>query len=306
MPVPDASVVEVPGPWTHRHVAANGARFHVAELGDGPMVVFLHGFPQFWWTWRHAMPALAAAGYRAVALDLRGSGGSDKPPRGYDLLTLAADVHGVIRSLGAADAVVVGHDWGGLVGWSLAALRPKAVRRLCAVSAPHPLRMRAALLTDARQLLAHAHLLVFQLPMLPERQLVKDDGALVEQMLRAGAAPGWPSTAEAARYREALRIPGAAHCALEIHRWAVRSLPRPDGLRYARSMRSPVGAPTLHLHGALDRVVLPRTAQGSGRHVEAPYRWRLLAGVGHFPHEEDPDGFTAELLGWLADAEPDR
>ena len=306
MTVPDASVVEVPGPWAHRHVAANGARFHVAELGDGPMVLLLHGFPQFWWTWRHLMPALADAGYRAVAMDLRGSGGSDKPPRGYDLLTLAADVHGVIRSLGAADAVIVGHDWGGVIGWSLAALQPKAARRLCAVSAPHPLRMRAALLTDAGQRRASAHVLAFQVPMLPERRLVKDDGALVEQLLRSRAAPGWPGEEEAARYREAARIPGAAYSAFEIYRWAVRSLPRLDGWRYARSMRTPVRVPTLHLHGALDRVVLARTAQGSGRYVEAPYRWRLLDGVGHFPHEEDPGAFTAELLGWLADAEPDR
>ena len=94
-------------------VAANGARFHVALVGDGPLVLFLHGFPEFWWAWRHQLPAVAAAGYCAAAMDLRGYGASDKPPRGYDLSTLAADVAGVIRSLGARDAVVVGHGWGG-------------------------------------------------------------------------------------------------------------------------------------------------------------------------------------------------
>ncbi|CAM5326085.1 hypothetical protein SANTM175S_10566 [Streptomyces antimycoticus] len=84
MTVPDtsASVVRLDGPWTHRDVAANGARFHIAELGDGPLVLLLHGFPQFWWTWRHQLPALADAGYRAVAMDLRGVGGSDRTPRG--------------------------------------------------------------------------------------------------------------------------------------------------------------------------------------------------------------------------------
>src|SRR3712207_1304446 len=140
MPVSDASVVLVNGPWEHRMVAANGARFHVAEAGDGPMVLLLHGFPQFWWTGRHQLTALADAGYRAGAMDLRGYGASDKPPRGYDLSTLAADAAGVVRSLGAADAVVVGSDWGGAVAWSMSVLQPKVVRRICAVAAPHPLR----------------------------------------------------------------------------------------------------------------------------------------------------------------------
>ena len=93
-----ARAVEIPGPWTHRYVAANGARFHVAEAtdpsADGPLVLLLHGFPEFWWAWRAQLPALAAAGYRAVAMDLRGYGGSDKTPRGYDPVTSWASVTG--------------------------------------------------------------------------------------------------------------------------------------------------------------------------------------------------------------------
>ncbi|MCX6431896.1 MAG: alpha/beta fold hydrolase, partial [Actinobacteria bacterium] len=95
MPEPDAAI-RAAGPWTHRDVAANGARFHVADIGDGPAVVLLHGFPTFWWTWRHQLTALAAAGYRAIAMDLRGYGGSDHPPEGYDPRTLSADIAGVI------------------------------------------------------------------------------------------------------------------------------------------------------------------------------------------------------------------
>jgi len=79
----DASSVLIDGPWEHKFVSANGARFHVAELGEGPLVVLLHGFPQFWWAWRDQLTALAEAGYRAAAIDLRGFGASDKPPRGY-------------------------------------------------------------------------------------------------------------------------------------------------------------------------------------------------------------------------------
>src|SRR5512143_1870526 len=121
---PDESVVLVEGRWAHRTVTANGQRFHVAELGDGPLVVLLHGFPQFWWSWRHQLLALADTGYRAVAPDLRGYGASDKPPRGYDAFTLSADVAGLVRALGERDAVIVGHDWGGFLGWTTAAMHP--------------------------------------------------------------------------------------------------------------------------------------------------------------------------------------
>ena len=103
------SPIYVDGPWSHRPVTANGTRFHIAEAGEGPLVLLLHGFPQFWWTWRAQLEALSAAGYRAVAADLRGYGGSDKPPRGYDLITAASDAAGMVRALGEANAVVVGH-----------------------------------------------------------------------------------------------------------------------------------------------------------------------------------------------------
>ncbi len=108
----DLSAVYVDGPWTHRELTSNGARFHLAELGEGPLVLFVHGFPQFWWTWRDQLTAFAEAGYRAVAMDLRGFGGSDKTPRGYDPTTLARDVIGVIKALGEPNAAVVGHGWG--------------------------------------------------------------------------------------------------------------------------------------------------------------------------------------------------
>ena len=301
------SPVYVDGPWSHRQVTANGTRFHIAESGEGPLVLLLHGFPQFWWTWRAQLPSLSAAGFRAVAADLRGYGGSDKPPRGYDLNTAASDAAGMIRALGEANAVVVGHDWGGLVAWTMAGYFPKVVRRLGIVSVAHPLRMRGMLLTDAvRRRAGSGQTLGFQLPVLPERRLVSHDARRVGQMLHAWSGPGWPDPEAERRYRAAMCIPSVAHSALEYHRWFIRSRLRSDGMRYAHRMRAPVQAPTLQLHGALDSCVLPATARGSGRYVDAPYRWRLMDGVGHFPQEEQPDRFTAELRHWLADPEPER
>src|SRR5580658_5173840 len=124
------AAIAISGPWAHRSVTANGTRFHVAEAGEGPLVLLLHGFPEFWWTWRHQLPSLADAGFHAVAADLRGYGASDKPPRGYDLVTAASDAGGLIRALGEANAIVVGHDWGGLIAWTMGAYSPKMVRRL--------------------------------------------------------------------------------------------------------------------------------------------------------------------------------
>ncbi|GLW98312.1 alpha/beta hydrolase [Microtetraspora sp. NBRC 16547] len=303
----DESFVQIEGPWTHRAVHAGGTRFHVVEAGEGPLVLLLHGFPQFWWTWRHQLVSLPAAGYRAVAVDLRGYGASDKPPRGYDLPTLVMDAAGLIRALGETGAIVVGHDWGGLLAWTMGALDPKVVRRLVPVSAPHPLRLRASLVTDPLgQLRASGHSLGFQLPALPERRLTADGGALVGRLLDEWSGPEWPPEDVARTYRDAFSIPGVAHCALEYHRWFGRSQLRPDGLRYARQMRAEIEVPTLQLHGAVDSCFLPRTAQGSSRFVAAPYRWRMIEGAGHFPHEECPDQFDAELIAWLSDPEPDR
>ena len=117
-PPADESSVLFDGPWNHRFVSANGSRFHVVEAGTGPMVLFLHGFPEFWWAWQHQLRIVAGAGFRAVAIDLRGYGASDKPPRGYDLTTLSADVAGMIRALGEHDAMIAGQGWGGLLGWT--------------------------------------------------------------------------------------------------------------------------------------------------------------------------------------------
>jgi pimeloyl-ACP methyl ester carboxylesterase len=289
-----------------RTVATNGVELHVLEAGTGTPVVLAHGFPELAYSWRHQLPALAEAGYRAAAMDLRGFGASDKPPRGYDPRTLAEDAAGVIRSLGERDAVVVGQGLGGLVAWTLSVVHPRQVRRLVAVSMPHPRRLRRAHLTDARQVRASRHVLGYQRPVLPERGLVADDGRQVADLMHAWSGTGFPDADTEARYRQAAQIPGVAHCALESYRWAVRSLPRSDGLRYARRMSSPVTVPTLQVHGALDRCILPTSAQGSGRYVEASYRWHLMPGVGHFAPEEDPASFTRIVREWLDDPSPEH
>lgn len=292
----DDTVAYVDGPWTHRTVGAAGARFHVAEAGEGPLVLLLHGFPQFWWAWRSQITALAAAGYRAVAADMRGYGASDKTPRGYDLVTLAQDAAGLIRALGARDAVVVGHGVGGLVAWTMTAYHPGVVRALVAVSSPHPRRAVRVLLSGGPGV---RHMLKAQLPILPEHRLLADGCVRVGHLLREWAGPGWPDEETEKRYRRAFAIPKVSHCSLEYHRWIFRSRWRLDGARYVSRMRRPVRVPVLQIHGNLDPVCPPEVALDTRRLLAVPPGQLRIEGAGHFPHEERPDEVSEGLVGWL-------
>lgn len=307
---PDPSTVRLPGSWSHRDVSANGIRLHIAEAGSGPLVLLLHGFPEFWWAWHAQLPALADAGYRAVAVDLRGYGDSDKPPRGYDGWTLAGDIAGLIKALGRSRAHLVGHAWGGMVAWTVAALHPRLVRTVSAVAAPHPLALRSATRRSVfrrEDSQARAILQVFraQLPLMPERGLVADDAAAVERLLRQWGGPRWtvgPDFAEVAdRDRAAMRVPGVAHSALEYFRWALRSQVRGDGRNFAEELDKRLAVPAIQIHGAVDPYLLPSTAQASRTWLLPRTAYHSLAGVGHFPHHEAPDTVTDLLLGFLAD-----
>ena len=145
-------------------------RLHYVEAGEGPLVVLLHGFPEFWFSWRFQIPALAAAGFRVVAPDMRGYNLSSRPAEvaAYDTDRLAADVRGLIRELGAERALLAGHDWGGAVAWITAMNHPEVVERLAILNVPHPRRMLQGLRTP-RQLAKSWYFLAFQVPWLPER-----------------------------------------------------------------------------------------------------------------------------------------
>jgi pimeloyl-ACP methyl ester carboxylesterase len=298
----DAAEVLIGGPWQHRFVAANGGRFHVAEAGSGPLVLLLHGFPQFWWAWRYQLPALAEAGYHAVAMDLRGYGGSDKPPRGYDTPTLAADVAGVVRALGATHAVVVGQDWGGWIAWAMPALQPRVTWAVAVLSMGHPLAMRGSLI-GRHHLRVAGRLLEFQIPLAPERSLTDGDG--VAKVLADWAGrPDAIGDEAVHRYRRAMQLPFVAHTSMEYYRWAVRSLARRDGRRFAAAVRQPVRVPVLQVHGGRDRWVLPETAMASRPWAEGPHRYEIVGTAGHFLTEEAPDRVTRILLDWLDGLDP--
>lgn len=295
----EASATRIAGPWTHRDISANGIRLHVAEAGAGPLVVLLHGFPQFWWSFRHQLVALSAAGFHAVAPDLRGYGASDKPPRGYDSYTIAGDVIGLIRALGEQEAVLVGAGWGGLIALTVARLHTSSVRRLALLGSAHPLAIRSlAAARPGRAGRSSGYLLRFQLPWLPERWLVASDAVNVARLLAAWGGPGYPDPDAARRYRDAMQIIYAPNRALEYYRWLLRSQLRPDGHRYARLMAEPVATPTLQIHGELDGALSSQLARATSRYVRGDYTFLPLADTGHFVHEEAADQVSGELIAW--------
>src|SRR4029079_1383900 len=184
-----------------------GVRLHSVEGGEGPLVVLLHGFPEFWYSWRHQLPAIASAGYRAVAVDLRGYNRSDKP-RGveaYLLPTLGRDIKRLIGSLGSDSAAIVGHDWGGLVAWELAMRHPELVERVAILNLPHPERMKAGLRTP-RQLRRSWYIGFFQLPVLSENYLRWGDFSFIRRAFRTGSPGSTPDDVE--RYVSAMARQG--------------------------------------------------------------------------------------------------
>lgn len=297
----DAASVLIEGPWEHRLVAANGARFHVAVQGEGPLVLLLHGFPQFWYTWHAQLSALAEAGYQAAAVDLRGYGASDKPPKGYDTYTSTADAAALVRSLGEEQAVIVGQGLGAWIAWSMPALQPDTTRAVGALSMPHPVVMRHASLFDRAQRRASAYLLGLQWPFVAERRIPRGEDEVRRLMTAwAGREGEYPSTQDVRRYAGAMALPFVAHSAAEYYRWIGRNQLRWDGPVFNRRVGVAIDVPVLQLQGSQDGCVLEPTAERSGRFVRGRYAYHTVDGAGHFLTEEAPEQVDKLLLDWLA------
>jgi len=314
---PDPSSVRIEGDWHHFDVRANGVRFHAVEakrsrsveaaetsgIADRPLVLLLHGFGEFWWSWRHQIVALTDAGYRAVAVDLRGYGDTDKPPRGYDGWTLAGDTNGLVRALGHSTATLVGHADGGLVCWATATLHPRVVDRIAVIASPHPRALRHNVLRERDQRSEFlGGFLRNQLPKLGERELTRDDGAFVAGYFATRSSAAWQETEDyadtVARNRSAIQIPYVAHCSLEYRRWAFRSQFRPDGFRFMELMNQRLHIPVLALRGRDDPFILSDVMTASGRWA-AHMEYRTIERSAHFAHQEQPADVTDHLVELL-------
>lgn len=299
MPV-NNSCVTLDGPWEHRLVQANGAQFHLACAGEHvegqPLILFLHGSPEYWWAWRDYLPALAEQGWNACAMDMRGAGGSDKTRNTDDSTTLAQDVIGVVRALGATGAVLVGQGRGGSIAWAAAAMEPQLIRGLVTISAPHPAHMfRLGFHITFR---AWRHTAIMTMPRKGEPEWAREED--IRSLLTDFSAPGNDgASSQAGLYAAALALPNAAKAQLDQMRWSWRSIYRPSGRAFLEAASAPIRQPVLTIRGQLDPILPDRTWARTAEIAQGPYEHVVLPHAGHFVHEETPDQVLRVLTKYL-------
>jgi len=269
-------------------------RLHYVEAGEGPLIVLLHGFPEFWYGWRLQIAPLAAAGFRVVAPDMRGYNLSSRPEgvHAYDTDHLTADIRGLIQERGAQSALLVGHDWGGSVAWATAMKYPEVVDRLAILNAAHPRKLSQGL-HHPGQLRKSWYFFFFDLPELPEVVVQANRWHFFRHFLHAANPPYTPE--EMDRYIEAWSQPGAAAGMINYYRSSVRQSPKD-----AEAALRPISAPTLVIWGQRDSYLGPELAEPEHDDVPNLDRVERLDDASHWVHHDEAERVTQLLTGFFA------
>jgi pimeloyl-ACP methyl ester carboxylesterase len=284
--------------WQHKDIITNGIRMHYVTQGEGPLIVLLHGFPEFWYSWRLQIPFLAQLGYTVVAPDLRGYNDTDKPSRGYDIPTLLRDIVGLIKALGFEKAIIVGHDWGGALAWSFAAKYPQLTERLIVLNAPHPAAMQRELKTW-KQLRMSWYIFALQVPWLPEYFLGRNHAAFIAQMISQAAFQKAAFPAEVLdRYRKAMSKPGALHASISYYRSLFRHVFSIAGREQTNKQ---IIAPTLLIWGEQDIALNIGFTEGLEQWVPNILIKRI-PDSGHWVQQEKPELVNQFLQDFLRPA----
>lgn len=280
---------------TERSMPAGGLELHVAEAGprEGPLVILLHGFPEFWFEWRELIGPLAGAGFRVVAPDQRGYNLSAKPKGvdAYRLDSLAGDVFALADTLGRGRFQVVGHDWGASVAWWMAGLRPERLQRVAILNAPHPAIWKRAMTEDPEQRKKSRYVQLLRTPWLPELMVRAGGYKGLADAFQTAARPEAFGPEVMAAYHQAWRQPGALTGALNWYRALFRQplpVPAPGSLR----------PPTLVLWGDRDAFAEPGLAEASAA-LCAEARVVHFPDAGHWLPHDEPDAVANELLAFL-------
>ncbi len=308
----------------------NGVRLRVIDAGpaDGPVVVLAHGFPELAFSWRHQIPALAAAGYRVLAPDQRGYGGSSRPDavEAYDIAALTGDLVGLIDAAGAERAAIVGHDWGATVAWTVPLLHPDRVAAVAGLSVPPVPRPQTPPTSAYRRIFGDNffYVLHFQQPGVADAELAADPRVTMRRMLGGMRAPtdeasalrmlapgpqgfierladperlpDWLSDTELDYYAEEFGRTGFTG-ALNWYRnfdrnWEITAHPSADT----------IDVPGLFVGGTDDPVLAFTRTDRAGEVAKGPYRQVMLEGAGHWIQQERPDEITGELLSFLSES----
>jgi pimeloyl-ACP methyl ester carboxylesterase len=268
-------------------------RLHYVEAGEGPLIVLLHGFPEFWYGWRLQIQPLAAAGFRVVAPDMRGYNLSSRPEgvAAYATDRLTADIRGLIQERGAQSALLVGHDWGGSVAWATAMKYPEVVDRLAILNAAHPQKLSQGL-HHPDQLRKSWYFFFFDLPELPEITVHANRWHFFRHFLR-DARPAY-TPEEMDRYIEAWSQPGAASGMINYYRFSVRQPPKE-----AEAALGPISAPTLVIWGQRDNYLGPELAQPDHDDVPNLDRVERLPDASHWVHHDEAERVTQLLTDFF-------
>jgi pimeloyl-ACP methyl ester carboxylesterase len=283
-------------------VQARGITFHTLEEGEGPLVLCLHGFPDHARSFRHQLPVLAAAGYRAVAPFMRGYAPTGPAPDGrYQSAALAEDAVALIAALGYDDAIVFGHDWGALAAYGAALAAPARIRKLITAAVPYGPQVSAAFMSSYDQQRRSWYMFFFQTPF-ADMALAHDDFAFVERLWRDWS-PGWRfPPEEMAALKATFRQPGVAEAALGYYRAMHNPALQDPALAtlQGRMMLEPIEVPAMVLHGTDDGCMGAELVTGMADFFPRGLRVEMVPGTGHFLHQEDPARVNALILDFLA------
>ncbi|MBY0285057.1 MAG: alpha/beta hydrolase [Sphingomonas sp.] len=275
-------------------------RFTASAMGTGPLVILIHGFPDTRDTFNAQLPALAEAGFRAVAVSLRGYEPSSQPDDGdYRVTALAADVIAWIDALGETTAHLVGHDWGATIAFAATALAPDRIASLAVLAVPHPARFAETYLTVPAQQARSAYILEFMSPD-ADAMIVADNCAYLETLWRKWS-PGWSfAEGDIDPMRRAMQQPGVATAALSYYRLAFDAVS--DAGKAAQALLAgPFAVPTLGLTGEEDGCISADVFEASMRDADFPGSVRVepISGAGHFLHREATDQVNSQLICWM-------
>jgi len=265
--------------WTHEKIQANGIQFHYVTEGNGPLMLFLHGFPEYWYSWRHQISKFSK-NYKVVALDMRGYGQSDRPQgkENYAIDVLVDDVKEVVSALGYEKCILVGHDWGALVAWYVAMNFESYVEKLIVMNVPHP-KCYMENITFS-QVLRSWYIWMFQLPKFPERYLKAKDFKWITDQFRSAVNMEAFSEEDLNKYKENAALPGALTAMLNYYRNLPAEMMKKDAT-------PTIQIPTLMLWGEKDPYTSKNSTRGTDRYVEN-LNLKFLPNCSHWTQQDCP------------------
>ncbi|MEA5504280.1 alpha/beta hydrolase [Halotia wernerae UHCC 0503] len=283
---------EIESSWNHEYINTNGIKLHYVTQGTGSLMLMLHGFPEFWYSWRHQIPEFAQY-FKVVALDLRGYNDSDKPKEqsAYVMDEFVKDVKGVIEGLGYDKCILVGHDWGGAIAWSFAYAHPEMVERLIILNLPHPAKLTQGLYTP-QQLLRSWYIFLFQLPWLPELLLQFLDFKAIKTVIQGTAVNKNAFTqVDLDTYKNAAAKPGAMTAMLNYYRNIFQAF-------MSNRDWSILNVPTLMIWGKNDTALGKELTYGTATYVR-DLKIKYIHSCGHWVQQEQPELVNQYIRNFL-------